>query len=88
MPKTPIVHKADGSLVYTTIVAPRAGEMISEFVMALQHGLKIRDLAETMHVYPSYSMAIQRVAADVATEQFFESRVGRMSSRLAGFTVS
>ena len=28
------------------------------------------------------------VATDVATEQFFESRVGRMSSRLAGFTVS
>jgi pyruvate/2-oxoglutarate dehydrogenase complex dihydrolipoamide dehydrogenase (E3) component len=83
-----IVHKADGRLLGATIVAPRAGEMISEFVMALQHGLRIRDLAETIHVYPTYSMGLQRVATDVATEQFFESRIGRMSSRLAGFTVS
>jgi dihydrolipoamide dehydrogenase len=83
-----IVHKIDGSLLGVTIVASRAGETINEFVIALQYGLKIRDLAEAIHVYPIYPMGVQRAATDVATEQFFESMLGRMVSRLAGFTVS
>ena len=83
-----ITYKSDGTLLGATIVAPRAGEMITEFVIALQHGLKMRDLAEAMHVYPAYSMGVQRVAADVATEQFFASATGRIVSRLAGFTPS
>jgi pyruvate/2-oxoglutarate dehydrogenase complex dihydrolipoamide dehydrogenase (E3) component len=83
-----IIYKSDGTLLGATIVAPRAGEMITEFEIALQHGLKIRDLAEAMHVYPAYSMGVQRVAADVATKQFFASKTGRIVSRLAGFTPS
>ena len=83
-----IMHKSDGTLLGATIISPRAGEMITEFVIALQHGLKIRDLAEAMHVYPSYSMGVQRVAAGVATEQFFASTTGRVISRLAGLNPS
>ena len=83
-----IMHKSDGAVLGATIVAPRAGEMITEFEIALQHGLKIRDLAEAMHVYPAYSMGVQRVAASVATEQFITSFAGRMARRLAGFTPS
>ncbi len=83
-----IVYKSDGTLLGATIVAPRAGEMITEFVIALQHGLKIRDLAESMHVYPSYSMGVQRVAATVATEQFLSSLTGRIARRMAGLTPS
>ena len=83
-----IMYKSDGTLLGATIVAPRAGEMITEFEIALQHGLKIRDLAEAMHVYPAYSMGVQRVAAGIATEQFFSSTTGRIVSRLAGFKPS
>ena len=83
-----IIYKTDGTILGATIVSPRAGEMITEFVLALQHGLKIRDLAEAMHVYPAYSMGVQRAAANVAAEQFLHSAIGRIVRRLAGLTTS
>jgi hypothetical protein len=64
--------------------------MISQFEIVLQRELKIRDLAETMHVYPANSMDVQRVAADIATDQFFAVMAGKVASRLGrrldGFT--
>ncbi len=83
-----IVYKTDGTILGATIAAPRAGEMITEFVLALQQGLRIRDLAEAMHVYPAYSMGVQRVAANAATRQFLQSVTGRIVRRLAGLTTS
>ena len=83
-----IVHKDNGTLLGATIVSPHAGEMITEFVFALRYGLKVRDLAETMHVYPTYSIGVQQLAADVATEKFLSSTVGRVAMRVAGFKLS
>ncbi|KAA3656748.1 MAG: pyridine nucleotide-disulfide oxidoreductase [Chloroflexi bacterium] len=76
-----IVHEENGRILGATIVAPRAGEMINEFAIAMQHNLKIRDLAEAMHVYPSYGMGIQRLAAKQATDSFLESSIGKMLKR-------
>ncbi len=82
-----IAYKNNGTLLGATIVAPRAGEMISEFVLAIKYGLKVRDLAETMHVYPTYSMGIQQLAADIATKNFLKSAAGRIALRFADFRV-
>ena len=54
-----IVHRRNGRLLGATIVAPWAGEIVTEFTLALQHGLKIRQLAELFHAYPSYAMGVQ-----------------------------
>ncbi|MCP5098736.1 MAG: hypothetical protein GY943_24560, partial [Chloroflexi bacterium] len=67
-----------------TIVAARAGEMISEFAVGINKKLKIRDLAETMHVYPTYSMGTQRLLANVSTQSFLQSGMGKFAMRLAG----
>ncbi len=59
-----VLHSRDGVILGATIVAARAGEMIHEYALALERGLKLDDLASVIHVYPSYSMATQQLAAE------------------------
>ena len=44
------------------ILGPRAGELIQEAILALDRGLSVRHLADTIHVYPTLSVAVQRAA--------------------------
>lgn len=77
-----VMHKKDGSLLGATIVAERAGEVITEFMLALQRGLKLGDLAGAIHVYPTYATAVQQLAAKVATNNFLNSLLGRLAQVL------
>ena len=77
-----VVHKKDGALLGATIVAQRAGETITEFVLALQRGLKLGDLAGAIHVYPTYATTVQQLAAEVATDNFLNSLLGRLAQVL------
>jgi len=47
-----------------TIVAPRAGEMLSEMVLAMQNGIGLKKVFGTVHAYPTYTEA-NRDAAGV-----------------------
>ncbi len=47
-----------------TIVAPRAGEMLSEMVLAMQNGLGLKKVFGAVHAYPTYTEA-NRDAAGV-----------------------
>lgn len=48
-----------GTLLGATIVSPRAGEMIHELTLAVQHHLTARQVAETIHAFPTWSEAIR-----------------------------
>jgi hypothetical protein len=39
--------------------------MIHEWIVALECGLKVNQLTNLMHVYPTYSMAGLQAAADI-----------------------
>jgi pyruvate/2-oxoglutarate dehydrogenase complex dihydrolipoamide dehydrogenase (E3) component len=78
-----IVHQKDGTLLGATIVAERAGEAITEFVQALKHGFKMSDLADAIHVYPTYSTAVQRLAGDVTMDNFLSSLSGKLVRSLS-----
>ena len=52
-----MVREKDGTLLGATIVAARAGEMIHEWIVVLEHGVKVGDLASDIHVYPTYATA-------------------------------
>jgi pyruvate/2-oxoglutarate dehydrogenase complex dihydrolipoamide dehydrogenase (E3) component len=45
-----------------TIVAPRAGEMLAELTVAMQHGLGLKKVFGTIHAYPTYTEANRAVA--------------------------
>ncbi|MCD2193737.1 FAD-dependent oxidoreductase [Actinomycetospora endophytica] len=56
-----------GRLVGATIVAERAGEMIAEVGLAMRTGALTGRLAQTVHAYPTWSLAVRQAAAALAT---------------------
>jgi pyruvate/2-oxoglutarate dehydrogenase complex dihydrolipoamide dehydrogenase (E3) component len=78
-----LVHKKDGTLLGATIVAGRAGEMIHEWIVALDRGLKVSDLANAIHVYPTYSTGSWQAAAAIRVEQLLSGTSGRVVRALA-----
>jgi pyruvate/2-oxoglutarate dehydrogenase complex dihydrolipoamide dehydrogenase (E3) component len=77
-----IIHLANGTILGATIVADRAGETITEFVLAIEYKLKLEDLANTIHVYPSYTMDAMRLAADVTMSRFVSGLSGTVMRQL------
>ena len=73
-----LVHRKDGTLLGATIVAGRAGEMIHEWIIALDRGLKVGDLAGVIHVYPTYSTANMQAAADIRVAQMLSGTLGQV----------
>ena len=80
-----VLHLENGRILGATIVAERAGEMINEFAIAIKNKLSIRDVAQSIHAYPTYGMGIQRMLAAIATDDFISSGSGRLIKRLSGF---
>ena len=79
-----VVHLPNGKLLGVTIVASRAGEMIQEWALALDQGLKLAHMAQSIHVYPTYAMASQQLASKLTVEQMLGSTVGRFLRKYAG----
>lgn len=57
------VHVKQGTdkIVGATIVAPSAGEMISEITLAMTHGLGLSKIGSTIHPYPTQAEAIRKL---------------------------
>jgi pyruvate/2-oxoglutarate dehydrogenase complex dihydrolipoamide dehydrogenase (E3) component len=71
-----LVRKKDDTLLGATIVAERAGEMIHEWIVALERRQKVNDLAGLIHVYPTYSTASMQVAAEQRIERLLNGVSG------------
>jgi pyruvate/2-oxoglutarate dehydrogenase complex dihydrolipoamide dehydrogenase (E3) component len=52
-----------GRILGAHVVGPRAGELIQEWIQAMTAGLTLRQVADTIHVYPTLSMANQHAAS-------------------------
>ena len=76
-------HLSNGKLLGLTIVAPRAGEMIQEWVLALDQGLKLVHMAESIHIYPTYSLASQQLASKLRVEQLLSGAMGKFVRKYA-----
>ena len=77
-PRHVLRNTGGGQVLGATVVAPRAGEMIHEASLAMRTRMFAGRLAQSSHAYPSWSMAVQKAAA-----QFFfeiESRRARPAS--------
>ncbi len=51
-----------GKILGVHILGPHAGELMHEWILAMQHGHSIRDVADLVHIYPTLSMASQHAA--------------------------
>ena len=64
-----VVVTAKGRIVGAHVLAPSAGELIHEFAFAVHRELRIDELAELPHVYPTLSSSIGRLATEAAYER-------------------
>ncbi|QDU77494.1 Mercuric reductase [Bremerella volcania] len=55
------VKKGTDKILGATIVAPSAGEMISEISLAMTHGLGLGKIGSTIHPYPTQTEAIRKL---------------------------
>jgi pyruvate/2-oxoglutarate dehydrogenase complex dihydrolipoamide dehydrogenase (E3) component len=81
-----VIHKSGGEILGAHIVAGRAGEMIHEFVLAMDRGLKLSDLSGAMHVYPTYSVGNQQAAVSWRVDNLVKSTAGRLLTTAARWT--
>ena len=64
-PRPVLRRLAGGRVLGATVVAPRAGEMIHEAVLAMRTRMFPARLALTAHAYPTWSVAMQQAAAQL-----------------------
>jgi len=63
-----LVTTKAGTVLGATIVGHRAGDAIAEVALAMQHKLKVSDIASTIHPYPTYSTGIQLLATEMSVD--------------------
>jgi pyruvate/2-oxoglutarate dehydrogenase complex dihydrolipoamide dehydrogenase (E3) component len=51
-----------GRISGATILGPHAGELISEYALAMKNSLTLSDISNTIHPYPTYMLANRRAA--------------------------
>lgn len=80
-----IFHTKDGDILGVTIVAPRAGELITEWVIAMDNSIKLGAISSSLHVYPTYSLAAMQVAAAIRLNQFLSGTIGKLIVSVSRF---
>ena len=72
-----------GVIVAATVVGDRAGETLTELIVAMDRRLKPSDIANSLHPYPTYSTGIQQLAADLAIGKALSGFAGRLARGLS-----
>ena len=73
-----------GKILGASVLGARAGELISELALAMRNGVTLRALSDTIHPYPSYGLAVRRVA-DQWYAQKQSARLTRWVQRMFGY---
>jgi pyruvate/2-oxoglutarate dehydrogenase complex dihydrolipoamide dehydrogenase (E3) component len=63
-----VLVTAKERIVGAHVLAPGAGELIQALALAIREGMKLRDLAGLVHVYPTVATSVQQLAGDAAYE--------------------
>jgi len=77
-----VVVSTRGKILGANIVGPRAGEMITTWVLAINEGLKIGSIANLIVPYPTLNEVSKRAAGSYYTESLFSSRTRKIVSLL------
>ena len=78
--RDPQVCTRSGKILGASILGPRAGEAITEIVIAMKAGITIDKLASFTHVYPIMNRIIRRLG----DERFMVKGVGTLTKKLLG----
>ena len=67
-PRRVVGDLGGGRLLGATIVAPSGGDLIHEAALAMHTRMFVGRLAQAVHAYPTWAMAVQQAAAQFVTE--------------------
>ena len=67
-----------GKILGVTIVGPHAGEIISEYILAMQAGVKLSTIAGTIHPYPTLAEANKMAAGKFYSEKLFNPKMRKI----------
>lgn len=73
-----LIVSKNGHILGATIVGRRAGDAITELVVAMERRIKIQHLAGVIHPYPTYPTGIQLLATEMATAQSLAGTSGKL----------
>ena len=54
--------KFNGKILGADVVGTHAGEMISQYALAMKNGVTLKNMADTIYPYPSYGLGARRAA--------------------------
>lgn len=54
--------KWSGKILGASVVGAHAGEMISQYALAMRNGVSLREFADTIYPYPTYGLGARRAA--------------------------
>jgi dihydrolipoamide dehydrogenase len=63
-----ILSNEDERIIGAQILSPHASEIISEVTLAIQKGLKLKDISTTVHIHPTLSESIMEAALNANNE--------------------
>jgi hypothetical protein len=78
-----VIHTKKGLVLGADIATDRAGELIAELAVVIRKKVTLGELAEIIHVYPTYSMGLQELAAESTTARALGGMSGRLARALA-----
>jgi pyruvate/2-oxoglutarate dehydrogenase complex dihydrolipoamide dehydrogenase (E3) component len=70
-------RKFNGRIYGASILGVHAGDMIGEFALAMRNKVTLRNMADTIHPYPTYALGNRRAA-----DQWYVRKQSRMFVRL------
>lgn len=83
--KVKILINKKKKILGAQIVGPHAGELIHEFVVAINAGLKLGHIVGPMHVYPTLSESAKQAAGKFYGKKLFSPRTKWIMKNLFGF---
>ncbi|MGI8431769.1 MAG: FAD-containing oxidoreductase, partial [Chthoniobacterales bacterium] len=57
-----LVKEGSDEVLGATIVGAHAGELIQEFVLAMKHGIGLKQIATTIYAYPTFASLVLKTA--------------------------
>lgn len=78
-----VIVSNKGALLGATMVAARAGEAITELIVAMKQKISLADLGSAIHAYPTYSTPVQQIAAELAIESTLSGVTGKVVRELS-----
>jgi len=75
-----LVKRGSDKILGATIVGEHAGELIQEFVLAMKHGIGLKQIASTIYAYPTFASLVLKSA-----EKFNKKRLTPRARKLTGW---